>query len=413
MMDLKECLKAEAKELRSSLEQYQSDLHRNPEIGFDLSCTCAYVRKELEKLGFTPVECGKAGLIVTVGGKKPGKVFLLRADMDALPVVEEAEGPDASTNGNMHACGHDFHTVMLLGAAALLKKHEEEICGTVKLMFQPAEEILEGAKDMIDAGALTNPNVDGALMIHVMAGLPLPTGTCVVSSPGVSAPAADFFRIDIQGKGCHGSSPNTGIDPLTAAAHVLIGLQEISARELGTDEAAVLTIGSMQGGIAANVIADKVTMGGTLRAFRENVRERMKTRLVEITEGIAGAFRAKATVTFESGCPTLLNNQQVSDFMAGALKDFLGEGRCFTSRELEQQMEAQGTGGKVSGSEDFAYVSQQVPSVMLALSAGEAAKGYIYPQHHPKVRFDREVLPTGAAIYAYSAMKWLEAAQEK
>ncbi len=410
-MDLKENLKTEALELCGCLEQYQSDLHRNPETGFDLSRTCAYVRKELEQLGYTPVDCGRAGLVATVGGKKPGKVFLLRADMDALPIVEEAEGPDISINGNMHACGHDFHTAMLLGAAALLKKHEEEICGTVKLMFQPAEEILEGATDMIEAGVLINPAVEGALMIHVMAGLPLPTGTCVVSSPGVSAPAADFFHIDIQGKGCHGSSPNTGIDPLTAAAHVLIGLQEISARELGTDEAAVLTIGSMQGGIAANVIADKVTMGGTLRAFRENVRERMKTRLVEITEGIAGAFRAKATVTFESGCPTLLNNQQVSDFMAGALKEFLGEGKCFTSRELEQQMEAQGTGGKVSGSEDFSYVSQQVPSVMLALAAGEAGKGYIYPQHHPKVRFDQEVLPVGAAIYAYAAMKWLEEAE--
>lgn len=407
-MEWKEQIWQEAEQLQEIIEAHQSSLHRNPETGFALKQTCSYVYEQLQKLGYTPQECGKAGLVVTVGGQHPGKVFLLRADMDALPIQEEAQVEDAARNGYMHACGHDFHTAMLLGAAALLKKHEGEIKGTVKLMFQPAEELLEGARDMIEAGVLQNPAVDGALMIHVMAGLPLVTGTCVVSSPGVSAPAADYFTIEIQGKGCHGSSPNTGIDPLTAGAHVLIGLQELMARELGTDEVAVLTIGSMNGGEAANVIPDRVTMTGTLRAFREDVRERLKKRLEEIASGIAGAFRAEAKVTFGSGCPTLVNDDSLSDFMAQQLKGLLGEEYCYTSRELEVQMAEKGGGGKTSGSEDFAYVSHQVPSVMLALAAGEAAKGYVYPQHHPKVRFDKKVLSGGAAIYAYTALSWLE-----
>ncbi|MBQ7933608.1 MAG: amidohydrolase [Lachnospiraceae bacterium] len=407
-MEWKELIWKEAGELQEKIAVHQSGLHRNPEVGFALQQTCNYVREQLQQLGYAPKDCGKAGLVATAGGKRPGKVFLLRADMDALPITEEAEVEDASRNGHMHACGHDFHTAMLLGAAELLKKHEEQIKGTIKLMFQPAEELLEGARDMINNGVLQDPAVDAALMIHVMAGLPLATGTCVVSSPGVSAPAADYFTIEIQGKGCHGSSPNTGIDPLTAAAHVLIGLQELAARELGTDEAAVLTIGSMSGGEAANVIPDKVTMTGTLRAFREDVRGRLKKRLEEIASGIAGAFRAEAKVTFGSGCPTLINDGALSDFMAGQLKDLLGERYCYTSRELEAQMVEKGGGGKMSGSEDFSYISHQVPAVMLALAAGEAAQGYLYPQHHPKVRFDKNVLSVGAAIYAYGALSWLE-----
>lgn len=405
---MKEQILREAHEIKEQIVAHQKYLHRYAEIGFDLVQTKAYVKEQLAKLGYTPMDCGKAGLVATIGEKREGKVFLLRADMDALPIREEAQVEEAAPNGNMHACGHDFHTAMLLGAAALLKKHEAELQGTVKLMFQPAEEILEGAKNMVEAGALDHPTVDGAMMIHVMAGLPFRTGSCIVSSPGVSAPAADYFTIEIQGKGCHGSSPNTGIDPLTAAAHVLIGLQEITARELGTDEAAVLTIGSMNGGVAANVIPDKVVMGGTIRAFREDVRSRVKERMAEIAQGIAAAFRAEAKVEFGSGCPTLLNDKALSDFMAKHLKELLGQDKCFTSKELEARMAEGGSGGKMSGSEDFAYVSHQVPSVMLALAAGEPDKGYPYPQHHPQVRFDQEALPVGAAIYAYGAMKWLE-----
>ncbi|MDD6032105.1 MAG: M20 family metallopeptidase, partial [Oscillospiraceae bacterium] len=359
----------------------------------------------LTEMGYEPMDCGRAGIVALAGGKKPGKVFLLRADMDGLPIREETGLPFACQNGRMHACGHDMHTAMLLGAARLLKAHEDEIEGTVKLMFQPAEEIFEGSDDMIQNGLLENPKVDAALMIHVMAGVPFPAGSVIVSAPGVSAPAADYFEIKVQGKGCHGSMPNTGIDPLTAAAHILIALQEIQARELAMDDRAVLTIGTMQAGTAANVIPDTVTMGGSLRTFDEETRTLIRQRMTDIAEGIAKAFRAEASVTFGSGCPTLLNNKELSGCAERYVTELLGKERAFSAAALSA---GGGSSSKSAGSEDFAYVSQQVPSIMLALAAGQPENGYRYPQHHPMVQFDESALPGGSAVYAYTALRWLE-----
>lgn len=400
-----EQLMEEALQIHEKIVAERRFLHQHPETGFDLKETKAFVKKELESMGYEPEECGKAGLVATVGGKKEGKVFLIRGDMDALPIREEADVAFASENGNMHACGHDMHTAMMLGAARLLKQHEEEIQGTIKLMLQPAEEIFEGSADMIRNGLLKNPDVDGALMIHVMAGMPFPAGTVVVSAPGVSAPAADIFEIKVKGKGCHGSMPNTGIDPLNAAAHILLALQEIGTRELAMNERAVLTIGTMNAGTAPNVIPDTVVMGGSLRTFDEETRKFIKTRLEEISCQVAKTFRAKAEVTFTSGCPVLMNNKELVECAGKYVKELLGD-RAFTVEELN----AMGGGGssKSAGSEDFAYVSQEVPSVMLALAAGQPQKGYVYPQHHPMVKFDEESLAPGSAVYAYTAMRWLE-----
>ena len=397
----------QAAEIKENIVTDRRYLHTHAETGFDLKETVSYVKKELEKLGYEPQECGRAGLVALAGGKKPGKVFLLRSDMDALPIREEAHVEFPSQNGCMHACGHDMHTAMLLGAARILKQHEDEIEGTIKLMFQPAEEIFEGSHDMIEAGLLRNPEVDAALMIHVMAGMPFPAGTVIVSAPGVSAPAADYFEIRVQGKGCHGSMPNTGIDPLTAAAHILIALQELHARELAMSDQAVLTIGTMNAGTAANVIPDFVVMGGSIRTFDEDTREFIKQRMTEIAEGIAKSFRAEAKVTFGSGCPTLVNDTELSQSACKYVKELLGEKYAFSVAELN----ALGGGGKSSkaaGSEDFAYVSHEVPSIMLALAAGQPDKGYRYPQHHPMVKFDEAALDRGSAVYAYTALRWLE-----
>jgi len=323
--------------------------------------------------------------------------------MDALPITEETGLPYAGSNGKMHACGHDLHTAMLLGAAKLLKNHEAELSGQVKFMFQPAEEIFEGSLDMIHDGILENPRPDAAVMIHVSAGIPLPSGTVIVSSPGVSAPAADYFSIQVQGKGCHGSAPQNGIDPLTAAAHILIALQEIMAREIGSSEEAVLTIGSFHGGEVGNVIPDSAVLNGTIRTYDEKIRSFLKQRLTEIAQGIAASFRSAATVSFGSCCPTLVNHPELSERLAVILKDLLGNGRVFTTAQLG--------GGKPQrggGSEDFAYITQEIPSVMLALAAGEPSKGYSYPQHHPKVMFDEDVLSTGAAVFAGIAYSWLQ-----
>lgn len=397
----KEQILREAKALQEEIKSHRLWLHTHAETGFDLTETKPYVKSALMKMGYTVQECGKAGLVTTVG-KPGGKVLLLRADMDALPIAEEADVEFACQNGRMHACGHDMHTAMLLGAAKILKAHESELEGMVKLMFQPAEEIFEGSKDMIASGVLENPRPDAALMIHVAAGMPLPAGTVVVSAPGVSAPAADYFTIRVHGKGCHGSAPQNGIDPLTAAAHILIALQEIHARELSASDEAVLTIGTFHAGEAGNVIPDTATMGGTIRTYDEKTRAYLKERITAIAKNVAEAFRAGADVSFGSGCPTLVNDKGLSETVTGYLKDLLGANRAFTTAELSGGKPARG-----GGSEDFAYVSHEVPSLMLALAAGEPSKGYVYPQHHPKVKFDESVLSTGAAVFVDCALQYL------
>ena len=380
-------------------------LHAHAGTGFDIAETVQYVKETLTALGYTPKPCGKAGLVALAGGKKPGRVILLRADMDALPIEEQSGVDFASTNGCMHACGHDMHTAMLLEAARLLKAHEDEIHGTVKLMFQPAEEIFCGAKDMIGAGVLQDPPVDAAVMIHVTAGTPFTPGTVIVSAPGVSAPAADYFEIRVQGKGCHGSMPSAGIDPLNAAAHILIALQELQARELPMGEPAVLTIGTLHSGNAANAIPDSAVMGGTIRTFSEETRAMLKKRMEEIAAGVAGAFRATATVSYGSGCPVLKNDTALAGQVEGFTRELLGDNACYSA---EQLMAASGGSRSAGGSEDFAYVSQEVPSLMLALAAGQPEKGYRWPQHHPMVTFDEEALAPGSAVYAYTALRWLE-----
>ncbi len=394
----------EALKYKDELIGYRRYIHSNPEVGFDLKNTKTYVKQRLIEMGCDPKDCGQAGVVALVGNK--GKTFMLRADMDALPVEEEADVEYRSLNGNMHGCGHDMHTAMLLGAAKILKDHEKEMKGRVKLMFQPAEETFEGSADMIKNGLLEDPKVDAALMIHVMAGMPFKAGTAVISSPGVSAPAADYFEIKIQGKGCHGSMPNMGVDPVNISAHIITSLQEINSRELALSDPAALTIGRINGGSASNVIPDSVTIGGTIRTYDEETRKFIKKRITEIAEGTANTFRGFAQVRYTSGCPTLVNDKILSECAEKYTREILGAERTFSVARLNA-MSGNGMKG-TSGSEDFAYISQRVPSIMIALAAGETKKGYIYGQHHPKVKFDEEALPYGSAIYAYNAMRWLE-----
>ena len=413
----------EAMDIQEQIKADYEHLHTCAEVGFELTKTRAYVKKRLLEMGYQPMDCGKAGIVTIAGTAAAGKAFLLRADMDALHIKEEADVSFRSTNGNMHACGHDAHTAMLLGAAKIIKYHEQELGGIVKFMFQPAEETLEGAGDMIAHGVLdvsrqeidAGPEqkqggsfvgsshkfkVDGAMMVHVMTGVSLKTGIIVVSAPGVSAPAADFFEIKIKGKGCHGSMPHMGVDPLTAAAHIIIALQEIQAREMSVFNKGALTIGVLEGADVANAIPDTVTLKGSMRAFDEDVRNLMKKRLTEITENVARAFRAEAVVSYTSGAPTLVNDKELSEKTGIWLKETLGENMVIRSQDMPGQ-----NGG---GSEDFAYVSHEVPSIMVALAAGDLKDGYKYPLHHPKMRLDTNALAYGAAALAEVAMRYVK-----
>ena len=391
----------EAKQLQPELLQCRRTIHRHPETGFDLQETKALVKRHLTEMGYTPQECGKCGLVALAGGKKKGRTILIRADMDALPIEEEAEVEYRSeTPGRMHGCGHDMHTAMLLGAARLLKAHEDELAGTVKLMFQPAEELFQGADDMIGAGVLENPHVDAAVMIHVVPGLPLPSGIVLVPGAGTGMASCQQYRIVVKGKGGHGAMPHVSVDPITAAAHIHLALQEISSRELGPDEFGVFTTGMFRAGDASNIIPDTAEMRGTIRTADLAVNEKIKTRIREIAQGVGGAMRTEVTVDFFDFCPPMLADGALSECGLGYMKELLGDGAM--------SMAALG-GPKVGGgSEDFAFVSCKVPTVGMFLSAGSPEEGYAYSQHHPKVTFDDSILYRGSAAYAYFAARWLE-----
>ena len=401
-MYVKELLK-EAEQLQSEMCEIRRTLHRRPEVGFDLTFTKDFVKKKLEEFGYIPAETGKAGLIALCGGKKQGKTILLRADMDALPINEEADVDYRSeTDGKMHGCGHDMHTAMLLGAAKLLKARENEINGTVKLEFQPAEEIFQGSPDMLAAGLLENPHVDAAVMIHVSAGLPLPSGTLMVAAGGISAASCEQYHITVQGKSGHGSVPHETIDPITAAAHIHLALQEINSREIDGHDYGVFTTGRFEAGQASNVIPDKAEMWGTIRTtdLENKVGALIKKRMKEIAEGIGSALRCKVGVEFYDYCPCMVIDKELSVSILQYMNEMFGS--------MVMDITAISGGRPGGGSEDFAFVSHEVPTVGMFLVAGSSNDGYLYGQHHPKVRFDDSVLYRGAAAYAYSAIRWLE-----
>lgn len=386
----------EAKVISAEMARHRRYLHSHAEVGFDLPQTCAYVQKELENMGYAPQKCGKSGLFCTIGQGEAA--FLLRADMDALPISEETAVDFASHNGCMHACGHDMHTAMLLGAAKLLRAHEKEIGGCVKLMFQPAEELLLGAQDMIDAGVLENPRVSAGAMLHVMTGVPLETGRVIVSPPGTGAPAAGMFEIRVQGRGGHGASPEGCIDPVNAAAHIVLALQAVKARELPAQSGAMLTIGAILGGDAPNVIADSVLLRGSIRAYSAQEYERILQRAREIAFLTAQTFGAEATFSVNGNAPTLQNDADMVRFAQEVLPGILGAKGTVDAAQMG--------GSRSSGSEDFACVSQKIPTVMLALAAGNTKDGYRHGLHHPMTEFDEKALPYGAATLAGLALAY-------
>ncbi len=371
-------------------------IHQYAETGFQTKKTKLLIEQELKKLNIDFKNCGRNGVLASIGTKSDCCV-LLRADMDALPIKEKSGADFAAKNGNCHACGHDLHTAMLIGAAKLLKEKEKSLNGTVKLLFQPAEETLEGCKNIIESGLLEENTINAALMIHVLSGINIKSGTIIVSSGGISAPSADFFSITVKGKSSHGSTPHKGIDALLAASNILINIQSIQSRELPSDHNSVLTVGQLESGNAANIIAEKAVLKGTLRTFSEETRQFIKSRIFEISENTAKAFRAVAHFEITSGCPTLLNNEKLSMLIGNSLKDEYGN--VLFSDEL---------GGSIGGSEDFSYLTNLVPSLMISLTAGYINDGFKYPLHHPKVMFDESILPLGSAVYAYSALKIIE-----
>lgn len=375
-----------------TLREYYRHLHKFPEAGMVLPETVAFIKKKLERTGIYYEDCG-GGIIAFIG--KGERCVLLRADMDALEMREETGLEFASEGGNMHACGHDMHTAMLLGAARLLKDRENEIGGRVALCFQPGEETLTGAKSMLDRGLIERTGAEAAVMIHVMTATPFLCGTAIIPPKGVGAAGADFFRIDLIGKSCHGSTPHLGRDPVAALALIIQSLSSLTAREVKGGEGDVLTLGMIKGGEAPNVIPERISLWGTLRSYSDESRDFIKERLSHICAHTAKALRCRASVEFTSSAPSFVNDPHVRERAIRALRD---------ARIPIYQVPM---GEKGGGSEDFAYVSRRIPSLMLCISAGNISEGYTEPLHSPRARFDEGALPYGAAAFAAVAAELL------
>lgn len=370
-------------------------LHQNPEFGMELPNTVAFVKEKLTEMGYEPEDCGPSGIIATVGGRNGGKCILLRADMDSLPMAEESGLPFASINCKFaHTCGHDLHTAMLLGAAKILKEMEDELPGTVKLAFQPGEELLAGAKAMIQAGALENPHVDCALGMHVWS--ILPSGK-ISFAKGPAESSADALVIRIEGKGTHGSQPDKGIDPIVVAAHIIIALQELNAREVSPNETFVLTFGSLHSGVKNNILPDTAEIEGTLRTYDHQLRSDMLKRISEIVENIGKAYRAEAVLEVPYGCPPVVNDVQAMTTMGNGIEKVIG------AENVDSKME------KIAGSDDFGFISEACPvSGYVLLGGNDGKQEEVYPQHHPKIYFDERTMINGVAAYVAAAQSWLE-----
>lgn len=362
------------------LRDLRRRLHQCPEVGMHLPQTFAVIEAELTRLGLPFFRVGQS--LCAELGPKTGNAVLLRADCDGLAMAEEADLPFRSQGSTMHACGHDLHAAALLGAAALLKETEATLSRRVRLLFQPGEEILEGAKDAVAEGICEG--ISEAYMLHVSVGTGLPTGTVILPPAGTVAPSADFFSVSVEGKGCHGADPSSGVDPLTACARICLSLEHLPAREFPPGARAALTVGALRSGDSFNVIPHRGELRGTLRCFDENLRKHLRRRVEEICRGVALAHGVRAELSFPSECPSLRNDEDLRTGSHALLSAAFSE--YFFSVEGA-------TGG---GSEDFAFISHRVPSLMIALAAGDSS----HPLHHPKVIFDEACLPYGAAVLA-------------
>ena len=381
--------------IKEDIVSYRRTIHANPEVGAKLPMTKKFVMDKLKEFGYEPEEICESGIVATISGPKPGKTFLLRADMDALPMEEHTGCDFASTNGNMHSCGHDMHSAMLLGAARLLKQNQDEIEGTIKLVFQPDEEGFTGAKTMIKAGVLKNPDVDAALAMHVNSGTP---SDLLVFQKGPSIGGCFKFRIVVKGDGCHGAFPEKGIDPINIAHHIYSGIKTILVREISGINQAVITIGKFVGGDTPNIIPDEAVMEGTLRYLQKETGDFIIERMKEIVTSTAKTFRGEAEFIELSSVPPLDNDSNLVDEISEYMKEIFGE---------ESILVFEGGG---MGSEDFASYSYEVPSIYITLGAGTKNENPEFGEamHSPKVVFNEDILPKGAAIHTYSAITWLK-----
>ena len=386
----------DAYDLIDDLTATRRDFHMHPELGFQEVRTSGIVAERLTALGYDVVTgVGRTGVVGLLRGGQPGdRTVLLRFDMDALPIEEANEVPYRSqTPGVMHACGHDAHTAIGLGVANVLMRHRDEIPGTIKLMFQPAEEGLGGAMAMIHDGVLDRigPPVDRAFGLHVSSGHD--TGTAAMCVGPMMA-GADMLTITVHGRGGHGAMPQETVDAVVVAAQVIVALQTVVARNVAPDDTGVVTVGSITAGNAGNVIADSATMRGSIRSFTPAVKALLHQRIREVATGVAAALGATAEVTIVEGVDPTVNAETPTTLAAATTAAVLGADKI-------------DMGYRTTGSEDFSAVLARVPGNFFMLGARDDARGLNAPHHNPHFDIDETCLPWGVAILCDTALRAL------
>ncbi len=375
---------------------WRRDLHRIPEIGLKVPQTASYICGVLDELGISYHTLLEGNAVVAlIEGARPGKCLALRADTDGLEIVEETGLPFASINGCMHACGHDAHTAMLLGAAMWLNDQRSTLQGSVKFLFQPGEEYPGGARPMVEAGCLESPKVDAVAGLHTgSVSAELEPGKIGFKSGPLMA-AVDTLFITVQGKGGHAAYPETTIDPIPVAAEIVLAIQTVVSRTIAPADPAVISIGKISGGQSMNVIPDRVELVGTVRTTNQQTREGIAERIRTICEHIASAHGATVTVRHDFIYPALLNDAEMTELAMEAAAEIVGQERI---QLLERP---------VMGAEDFSCFAEQVPSVYYFQYAMEADDGEVYGHHNSRFRLDESRLIEGSKLHCGVALKYL------
>ncbi|MBN1977655.1 MAG: amidohydrolase [Anaerolineae bacterium] len=385
--------KTDAELLRQKLVEWRRDFHRHPERGFQEHRSAGLIADHLHTLGYQ-VQTGIAatGVVGLLKGKQPGPVVMARFDMDALPITEENETDYASQNpGMMHACGHDAHMAIGLGVATLMARQQDMIAGALKLVFQPAEEGGNGAKAMIEEDVLENPRPDIFLATHVWNEKRV--GTIDVT-PGAIMAAAEKWHCTVRGKGGHGAAPHQAADPIVAAAQIVTALQTIVSRNVDPLETAVVSVGSIHGGDAFNVIPPQVELNGTIRSYSPQIRRMILRRMQEVFTGVAAACGVEANLEIEPLTPAVTNDVQVTEAVRAAAEAIVGPDNVTT-------------GERTMGSEDAAYFMEKVPGCYFFLGSANASLGLSMPHHNPRFDFDEAVLTTGVAVMMHVLAHYL------
>lgn len=382
--------------IKDELIKIRRDFHRNPELGFDLYRTNEKIKEFLALENIEHYTVANTGIVAIIRGEKSdenSKTIALRGDMDALP-LEDKKSIDYSSKvvGRMHACGHDAHTTMLLGAGKILNSIKSELRGNVKLLFEPAEETVGGAKVMISEGVLENPHVDAVIGCHVNEFLPV--GTIGIKK-GVAYAASNPFTITISGKGAHGASPHKSVDPIVIASNVILTLQTLVSREVSPTSPAVVTIGTINGGSAQNIIPEEVVISGIIRTMKLEDRDYFKTRLREIVESVVKAMRGTCKIQIDESYPCLYNDDKMYDFFENVAINSMGAENVAIVTE------------PTMGVESFSYFSLERPAMFYWLGCGNETKGIIHPAHSSLFDIDEECLSVGVAMHCNAAYEYL------